>query len=563
MLMNYGSDYIYNTVYPVKIIKEEGIVVNSTALLSEKYMQITTAEKEITTLINKNSVKNASVLLDFGKEYNGAIRILTYHADSEDTAKCRITYGESVSEALSDIGHKNSTNDHAIRDFAVEMTSYSDMTYTESGFRFVRIELISPDSEISIKSIVLCSKMRKVEYLGSFECDNKVLNNIYNTSAYTCHACMQQFIWDGIKRDRLVWIGDMHPEMLTVRSVFGVHPIIEESLRFMRNQTPLPCWMNGMPTYSLWWLHILYDWYNYSGNDDFLQENKDYALSLISIIINLVNEDGTDNIPSYFLDWPCNEKPQSISGSRALLALTLESASKLCLIFNQKNSSDECLRKKEILTSTTLESYGAKQVTAIGALSGWTDSYEAGKEILNNKSEGWSTFMSYYLLKASSCYNMSETLDALSEYYGAMLDLGATTFWEDFDISWKNNASPIDSIPADAKADIHGDFGKFCYKGLRHSLCHGWSSAPTAFLAEEVLGIRISESGCKSVVISPDLGNLTYAKGSYPTPYGNIFVDIQKIDNNINIRYSAPHEIKIITEAKYKESISYEFSRIS
>lgn len=27
-----------------------------------------------------------------------------------------------------------------------------------------------------------------------------------------------------------------------------------------------------------------------------------------------------------------------------------------------------------------------------------------------------------------------------------MLDLGATTFWEDFDINWKKNAARIDEL---------------------------------------------------------------------------------------------------------------------
>ena len=32
---------------------------------------------------------------------------------------------------------------------------------------------------------------------------------------------MQDYLWDGIKRDRLVWIGDMHPETMTIGAVFG------------------------------------------------------------------------------------------------------------------------------------------------------------------------------------------------------------------------------------------------------------------------------------------------------------------------------------------------------
>ena len=141
---------------------------------------------------------------------------------------------------------------------------------------------------------------------------------------------------------------------------------------------------------------------------------------------------------------------------------------------------------------------------------------------------------------------MTATLKALTEYYGGMLKMGATTFWEDFDIKWLINACPLDVIPEKGKSDIHADNGAFCYKGLRHSLCHGWSSAPTAFLAEEVLGIKILEPGCKKVAITPNLGNLSFAKGTYPTPYGIIAVECTNTADGISVNYTAPDEIEIV-----------------
>ena len=156
--------------------------------------------------------------------------------------------------------------------------------------------------------------------------------------------------------------------------------------------------------------------------------------------------------------------------------------------------------------------------------------------------------MSYYLLKVAAARDMSGALSVLEEYYGAMLKLGATTFWEDFDIAWAENASAIDEIPEEGKTDIHGDNGAFCYKGFRHSLCHGWSSAPTAFLAEEVLGIRISEPGCKKIRIAPRLGNLEWAEGKYPTPYGTVTVSCKNLGGEIKTEWTAPPEITVITE---------------
>ena len=130
-----------------------------------------------------------------------------------------------------------------------------------------------------------------------------------------------------------------------------------------------------------------------------------------------------------------------------------------------------------------------------------------------------------------------------------MLDLGATTFWEDFDIDWTKNCSRIDEIlPADSeKSDIHGDFGGYCYVGYRHSFCHGWASGPAPFLMEYVLGVRPIEAGSREVLISPSLGDLKYAKGSVPTPYGVIEVSHTKMpDGGVKTTYNAPDGIEVV-----------------
>ena len=137
-------------------------------------------------------------------------------------------------------------------------------------------------------------------------------------------------------------------------------------------------------------------------------------------------------------------------------------------------------------------------------------------------------------------------LDIIREYWGAMLDLGATTFWEDFDIKWGENAYRIDELPQKGKNDAHGDFGKFCYKQLRHSLCHGWASGPTSFLSRHILGIKPIEPGYKKIKIESHLGELAYAEGKIPTPYGEIMVRHEKNDKDIKTDINIPDGVEII-----------------
>lgn len=533
-------------IYPVRIVKTYGCVEHSENLLLEKDLQITTSEPNCISLENKEDGEEAAIVLDFGRELHGSLRCLTYASIGQRYANVHITLGESVSEALSTIGYKNATNDHAVRDYDTVFPSYSDITSGESGFRFACIRLKGKNVRLMLKAVVAVAIYQNLEYKGSFECSNDRLNQIFDTAAYTCHVCVQNYIIEGIKRDRLVWVGDMHPQVLTLRSVFGNIPQVEETLTFTRNSTPLPKWMNQFPTYSIWWMIIVHDWFFYSGNEAFLKEHKKYILGLTKQLCEHVREDGTDALPMYFLDWPCHEKPQEKVGSRALLAKGLDACKTLALWFEETQLAAECEQKRNAILATVGESYGAKQVAAMMALAGWQDEKKAAKEILDGGAKGWSTFMSYYLLKVAAKGDMASTLDALEEYYGGMLDMGATTFWEDFDLSWMEGAAPIDELVPEGKKDIHGDFGAYCYEGFRHSFCHGWSSAPTAFLLEDVIGIQILEPGCKTIAIKPNLGNLEWAKGTYPTPYGVIKVSHKKkADGSIETIVDAPEEMVI------------------
>lgn len=58
------------------------------------------------------------IILDYGKEVSGGIRLLTQCVIGQSpTCKVRIRFGESVTEASSEIGEKNSGNHHSTRDF--------------------------------------------------------------------------------------------------------------------------------------------------------------------------------------------------------------------------------------------------------------------------------------------------------------------------------------------------------------------------------------------------------------------------------------------------------------
>ena len=112
---------------------------------------------------------------------------------------------------------------------------------------------------------------------------------------------------------------------------------------------------------------------------------------------------------------------------------------------------------------------------------------------------------------------------------------------------WLENATRIDEFPIEGKMCVHSDRGQHCYKGLRHSLCHGWSAGPVAFLAEYVLGIRVCEAGGKKIMLCPEFCDLDYVRGSYPTKYGKISLEWRKENGTVVLaNLTAPKDVSII-----------------
>lgn len=550
---------------PVRIIWQQDSVQieNEHYLLSPGNGQADLSNSRV-CVMRSTDARHPALLLDFGKEIQGGIQLVTGMPASQKPVRIRVRFGESVSEAMCEIDGKNgATNDHAVRDFQLSLPWLGVAEVGNSGFRFVRIDLLDDSVELQLKEIRAIATYRDIPYKGSFRCSDERLNQIWQTGAYTVHLNLQEYLWDGIKRDRLVWIGDMHPEVMTVNTVFGYNEAVPKSLDLTRNITPLPNWMNGISSYSIWWLLIQRDWFRYQGDWTYLQSQKDYLVGLLKVLISKVDASGREHLDGMrFLDWPSNENPEAINaGLQALMVQAMKYGAELCSLLQEPEFASTCLETEARLRKAAPQVIkpflalkkkptepGMKQAAALLAWAGLMDANEADQKYLSQEGgHGFSTFYGYYMLRSMALAgNYSGALDIIRSYWGAMLDMGATTFWEDFNLDWLPNAAPIDELVPAGKKDIHGDFGAFCYKGFRHSLCHGWASGPTSWLTEYVLGVEVLEPGCRVLRIVPHLADLEWVEGTFPTPKGIVKIRHEKQpDGSISSKIDAPEGIVI------------------
>ena len=107
-------------------------------------------------------------------------------------------------------------------------------------------------------------------------------------------------------------------------------------------------------------------------------------------------------------------------------------------------------------------------------------------------------------------------LEVMRRDWGKMAALGTKTCWETF--MMKDNY-------------------------WTRSVCHAWSAAPAVYLPTQILGIRPVEPGFRKFVVEPHMGELNWIKGAVATPYGPIFVTIERMTNGtIDVQCLAPVE---------------------
>lgn len=466
------------TVLPVRVVEISGEYLNINALFCRKELQIGLNETNLFVFKGKGHL-----VLDFGKEIKGGVRILT---DKGTMGKVRLRLGESVGESSAEIGENNANNDCSVRDAEIVLPSHSDILFFDTGFRFARLDL-EENVSISIKNIYAEGTYYKRRTIVPFKFADKEIQSIFDAAKRTVDLCIgEEYVWDGIKRDRLVWIGDLYPEMLAATSLYGRVEQVENSLNFVREQTPLPQWINGIQTYSLWWIITLGEYYLRTKCFDFLKQQAEYLSDLVDMLMSYIDENGNLAHKGYFIDWQTDSGSEENCGGSSLHIIAFKYASVLLAVLGKPVERIKFVAS--LLRKTEMPDCKKKQIIALKYLATGEISEKEKTALMKGGASGISSFMSCIILNT-----MAETIgtefatETMKEYFGGMLSKGATTFFEDFDIDWLENSSVLYERRKGGEKDIHGDFGKYCYKGFRHSLCHGWSAGVIDFIKKYVI----------------------------------------------------------------------------
>ncbi len=469
-------------------------------------------------------------LVDFGKETFGYVTFHQLHGRGE----VGIYYGESREEALSvdkcETLDKISVNNDKAEDFTLPHSK---------AFRYVYIE---SDEGVHFDSLSMMYEFAPLDYRGAFRCNDEEINRIWEVAAYTLHLTTREVFLDGIKRDRWVWSGDAIQSYLMNYYLFFDSNTVTRTINLLRGKDPVTSHINTIMDYTFYWFMSIYDYYLYTGDLHFIKQIYPNMVSLMDFVLGRTNADGmVEGLPGdwVFVDWADGfmDKQGELSFEQLLFCKSLQTMA-LCAGITGNETDEKKYTalsnalfskldtffwddRKKAFVHNRKDGIKSDEVTRyaniFAVLFDYVDSEkkQAIREnvLLNDVIMKITTpYMRFYEL-ASLCAlgEQPYVTKEIKAYWGGMLKLGATSFWEKYN-------------PAEKGSEHYAMYGRPFGK----SLCHAWGAAPLYLLGKYYLGVSPVKPGYEEFSVEPSLGGLKWIEGSVPTPHGDIRVFMDK-----------------------------------
>ena len=192
-------------------------------------------------------------LFDMGREVFGRI---SFACSSQPS----LFVGESQAEA-------GNENPHHFEQ-SPALKAHGDGTWTSEhplAFRYFRITG-GESSDVQCRAL-----FSPAQYRGAFACSDERLTRVWMTSAYTLRLCRHDFLIDGVKRDRLPWVGDLVMSLMANAYTFGDGEIVRRSLVALGRAGIEQAHLNGIVDYSMWWIVAQDCYQTYYGDEAHLR----------------------------------------------------------------------------------------------------------------------------------------------------------------------------------------------------------------------------------------------------------------------------------------------------
>jgi hypothetical protein len=436
------------------------------------------------------------------------------------------------------------------------------------GFRFVLLTLTTPGT-VSISGAGVdfqAFRAAPQDYAGWFLSSDRQLNKMWYSGAYTVQLDMKPAglnglpdarIYDGAKRDRSIWTGDLivqEPAAVTTLGDAGAayakssldvmlanqraDGALPGSPDFSKGRNPAGSAFFYSNNYSEYGARAVIDYYRYTGDETYIRSALPALRRELAYNATFVNSDNlvVSNDRDY---WQATQTGEVTKYSVDYYALLRDMAWIERKVGSATAAADYDSRAEAVKTAINARLWNPR----LGAYGQSSDNPDRLVEDAN------AAALQYGIVPAEHRASVLTTLKNLWTPYGAILGPGLADptghtiepYGNGMETAGRfaagDTAGALDLMRrtwgqmVDKDDPLYtGAFWEFKNNsgGVNRttaSLAHGWAASPTVQLTQQILGITPVDPGYASWSIKPQPGTLKWSKGAVPTKYGTITAD--------------------------------------
>ena len=501
---------------------------------------------------------NVSFLIDQSYVTNGFPELVF---DKGKNASIKVKYAENLFGPNNEKGDRDAIEnkellgyyDHIISNGSNNQKFVPNWMRT---FRFIEFEIETAEEALVLKNFVNHRSRTAIPSVARFTSDDETYNSIFDICKRTVDICTQDYFLSDAYYETMQYVGDTKVQALVWQAMSGNLEHSRNAIQQFHHSRDAEGNILGAyplratfiyPTYSLVWVDMIADYYNLTGDTDFINTYKDGIVHTLAGFeknmghLNLVNETPY----RYFVDWYTG--PNNGSGTAtnnngknsAVVSLhyahALDNAAKLFKEIGELDTSRKyekraaeikeavytlCFDTERKLFAERPDKTVYDQHTNIMAILTNTIDESLQRELLKNilteKDLLQATYYyRYYLFEAIKKVNAPELFALAQKPWETMIDNNMTTTLERFESKEKPTRSEV----------------------------HPWSASPAYFYFNYLAGIQSVKNNFEEMRIAPVFGELEAMEGLLPTTKGNILFDLTTSEETLSAEIILPEEM--------------------
>lgn len=509
-------------------------------------------QKPASIKVGANS--SAKILLDQEHLTNAYLTLLF---SGGENSVITVSYAEGLYDSEGAKGNRNviegktmmGRTDSIISN-GMDNQEYTTLTYRT--YRYVEVDVKTKNEPLVINDIYGTYTGYPFQMKANLMSDRKELSDMMEIGWRTARLCAVDTYMDCPYYERLQYVGDTRIQHFVSFYNSGDDRLIKNAINLLDySRQPngytlsrYPDRQNQViPTYSLWYVSMLYDYMMYGSDSDFIAEKLMGSRQVLNYFITYLDDDGSlKNVPGWNYtdwvpEWNFGMAPMAEDGSSAPLdlqmLLALQSGIALekelgkpefvTLYSTMADQLTETIKKKywdeskQLFADTPAKDKFSQHANSLAILANIVDDdtkKAIGKSLLEDESLApASIYFKYYLhLALNEAGFGNQYLDWL-DIWRKNMELGLTTWGE---------TSQVETTRSD---------------------CHAWGSSPNIEFFRILLGIESAAPNFKSIKIEPHLGDIKKIGGEMPHPAGTISVNYEQSGKKLKATIVLPEGV--------------------